>query len=100
MWSESIRLSDGFEATRLVGASMNVLVEILKLMPKISVKVCSTGLKLSKAYNTLKTRSEPSGQSNRSLALEPRPGTSQPLGETLSKVLDRWGMPSKALFSQ
>lgn len=51
---ESIRLSDESEASRLVGASMNVLDEILKITPKISIKLYNKGVELVDAFRTLK----------------------------------------------
>ncbi|XP_028634683.1 apolipoprotein L3-like [Grammomys surdaster] len=50
---ESNRVSDESEASRLVGASMSILEEILKIVPKITIKLCSTGLKLVNAFKTL-----------------------------------------------
>ncbi|XP_052017614.1 apolipoprotein L3-like isoform X7 [Apodemus sylvaticus] len=51
---ESISLSDESEASRLVGASMNVFEEILKIMPKISIKLYNTGMEVVDAFRTLK----------------------------------------------
>ncbi|XP_028634741.1 apolipoprotein L3-like [Grammomys surdaster] len=51
---ESNRVSDESEASRLVGASMSILEEILKIVPKITVKLCNTGLELFNAFKTLK----------------------------------------------
>ncbi|XP_059104002.1 apolipoprotein L3-like [Peromyscus eremicus] len=51
---ESNRISDEAEASRLVGASMDILHEIMKTMPKIRVKLANTGLDLISACKTLK----------------------------------------------
>ncbi|XP_028634684.1 apolipoprotein L3-like [Grammomys surdaster] len=51
---ESITLSNKSEASSLVGASMSILEEILKTVPKITVKLCYTGLELVNAFKTLK----------------------------------------------
>ncbi|XP_034373311.1 apolipoprotein L3-like [Arvicanthis niloticus] len=51
---ESIRLSGESEASKLVGASMSILEEILKILPKITVKLSTTGLELVDAFKTLK----------------------------------------------
>lgn len=51
---ESIKLSDESEASRLVGASMDVLGEILKITPKITIKLCNTGKELVEAFKTLR----------------------------------------------
>ncbi|XP_052605181.1 apolipoprotein L3-like [Peromyscus californicus insignis] len=51
---ESNRSSDEAEASRLVGASMDILHEIMKTMPKIRVKLANTGLDLISACKTLK----------------------------------------------
>ncbi|XP_034373312.1 apolipoprotein L3-like [Arvicanthis niloticus] len=51
---ESNRLSDESEASKLVGASMSILEEILKILPKITVKLSTTGLELVDAYKSLK----------------------------------------------
>nr|XP_034373315.1 apolipoprotein L3-like [Arvicanthis niloticus] len=51
---ESITLSNESEASRLVGASMSILEEILKILPKITVKVCDTGLELVDTFKSVK----------------------------------------------
>lgn len=51
---ESSRLSDESEASRLVGASMDILHEIMKIMPKITVKLSNTGVDLVSACKSLK----------------------------------------------
>ncbi|XP_052017615.1 apolipoprotein L3-like isoform X8 [Apodemus sylvaticus] len=51
---ELSRLSDESEASRLVGASMNILNEILKITPKISIKLYNKGVELVGAFRTLK----------------------------------------------
>lgn len=51
---ESIKLSDESEASRLVGASMDVLGEILKITPKITIKLGNTGMELVEAFKTLR----------------------------------------------
>ncbi|XP_052017613.1 apolipoprotein L3-like isoform X6 [Apodemus sylvaticus] len=51
---ESNSLSDKSEASRLVGASVNVLKEILKIVPKITVKLCNKGVEVVDAFRTLK----------------------------------------------
>lgn len=51
---ESIKLSDESEASRLVGASMDVLGEILKITPKITIKLYNTGKELVEAFKTLR----------------------------------------------
>lgn len=51
---ESNRLSDESEASRLVGASMDILHEIMKIMPKITVKLYNVGVDLISACKTLK----------------------------------------------
>lgn len=51
---ESMRLSYESEARYLIGASMNVLEEILKIMPKITDKFCNTVADLVEAFKTLK----------------------------------------------
>ena len=51
---ESMRLSYESEARYLIGASMNVLEEILKIMPKITYKFYSTVADLAEAFKTLK----------------------------------------------
>lgn len=51
---ESITLSDESEASRLVGASMNILVEILKITPKITIKLCNSGVELVEAFETIR----------------------------------------------
>lgn len=51
---EILWLSGESEASHLVGASMNVLEEILTIIPMIAIQLCGTGMKLSKAHNTFK----------------------------------------------
>lgn len=51
---ESITLSDESEASRLVGASMNILVEILKILPKISIKLYNSGKGLYDAFESIR----------------------------------------------
>ncbi|XP_052017602.1 apolipoprotein L3-like isoform X2 [Apodemus sylvaticus] len=51
---ESNRLSDESEARRLVGASTNLIEEILKIMPKMSIKLYNTGKEVVHAFRTLK----------------------------------------------
>nr|XP_048301060.1 apolipoprotein L3-like [Myodes glareolus] len=51
---ESNRLSDESEASRLVGASMNTFHELMKIMPKITVKLSNTGVDLVSACKSLK----------------------------------------------
>ncbi|XP_038199859.1 apolipoprotein L3-like [Arvicola amphibius] len=51
---ESSRLSDESEASRLVGASMNTFHELMKIMPKITVKLSNTGVDLISACKSLK----------------------------------------------
>lgn len=51
---ESSRLSDESEASRLVGASMNTFHELMKIMPKITVKLTNTGVDLVSACKSLK----------------------------------------------
>lgn len=51
---ESSRLSDESEASRLVGTSMNTFHELMKIMPKITVKLSNTGVDLVSACKSLK----------------------------------------------
>ncbi|XP_041911664.1 apolipoprotein L3-like [Arvicola amphibius] len=51
---ESSRLSDESEASRLVGASMNILNKIMKILPMITVKLGNTSLTLVRTWKTFK----------------------------------------------
>ena len=51
---ESSRLSDESEASLLVGASMKTFHELMKIMPKITVKLSNTGVDLVSACKSLK----------------------------------------------
>lgn len=51
---ESIKLSDESEASRLVGASMDIFEEILKITPKLTIKFCNSGMELVEAFRTLR----------------------------------------------
>ncbi|XP_029390644.1 apolipoprotein L3-like [Mus pahari] len=55
---ESMRLSYEYEASGLIGASMDVLDEIVKIMPKITDKLCSTLEDLAETFKTLKGQIE------------------------------------------
>ncbi|XP_042121118.2 apolipoprotein L3-like [Peromyscus maniculatus bairdii] len=50
---ESIRVSDEVEARRLVGASQNIIKEILKIIPKCAFKSLNTGVDLVSAWKTI-----------------------------------------------
>ncbi|KAL1767313.1 apolipoprotein L3-like [Sigmodon hispidus] len=51
---ESSRISDENEAKRLVGASMEILKNILMIIPKITVKLCNMSVGFFGAWKTLK----------------------------------------------
>nr|XP_048283339.1 apolipoprotein L3-like isoform X1 [Myodes glareolus] len=51
---ESSRLSDESEASRLVGASMNILNKIMKIVPIITVKLGNTSLTLVRTWKAFK----------------------------------------------
>ncbi|XP_052603428.1 apolipoprotein L3-like [Peromyscus californicus insignis] len=50
---ESIRMSDEAEARRLVGASQNIIKEILNIIPKFTFKLINTGVDLVSAWKTI-----------------------------------------------
>ncbi|OBS59282.1 hypothetical protein A6R68_09594, partial [Neotoma lepida] len=50
---ESSRITDEDEARRLVGASQNIVNEILKIVPKFTVKLLNTGVDLVSAWKTI-----------------------------------------------
>ncbi|XP_075816116.1 apolipoprotein L4-like isoform X2 [Microtus pennsylvanicus] len=51
---ESITMADESEARRLIGASMDIVERIFKIMPLIAFKVSSSGVDLFCAWKTLK----------------------------------------------
>ncbi|XP_036032687.1 apolipoprotein L3-like [Onychomys torridus] len=93
---ESNRSSDEAEASHLVGASMDILHEIMTIMPKISVKLVNTGLDLVSACKTLKEQintirmarasSRIGAQATESISAETSKNVGKALGGTIRAI--------------